>query len=473
MLIRNLVLIAMFIAVPVGCGEISNVDSANSKPTVASEGSGLPSSGQVLVGNQSTDALDRVAVNIKSLTETVDDIADALPTASLDQAAMDDDSGPVKSPIRDWKPNKDRFGHLSSGRDGGPGGWRRPHPGVFIWGAIEEQPGRYDWKRPDRLIQAMQKDKVGILITLWPFADWDQRECHDKNKALNPMFAEMGKSVYPPCDYSAYSNWVRAVVERYDGDGSNDMPGLSYPIRHWEIGNEPEMQRPPMVFFQGNSDDYLKILEVSSAAVRRSDPSANVLLGGQAGMQKEMAEFWEPILVQASNQNLFDIGNIHSITSSDTFFSQKYREFLNSHGYEAKPFWITEVEINSSPRRQRSVLELELLPFTGSVTSFLNGAEKIIIAGAAYGGPRIPEEVRNSWEVVVRAIGNFETVVRISETSALFSNSDGTKVYALWGGATLPKEVFGNVKVTAYDGAEQVMDAKLVTSDTPVFVYIE
>ena len=47
------------------------------------------------------------------------------------------------------------------------------------------------------------------------------------------------------------------VVERYDGDGLDDMPGFEYPIRHWEIGNEPDVQSPSHTLFQGNSEAYL------------------------------------------------------------------------------------------------------------------------------------------------------------------------------------------------------------------------
>jgi hypothetical protein len=37
---------------------------------------------------------------------------------------------------------------------------------------------------------------------------------------------------------SQYSDFVRHVVERYDGDGIDDMPGLRRPVRYFEIGNE-------------------------------------------------------------------------------------------------------------------------------------------------------------------------------------------------------------------------------------------
>ncbi|MBI5367041.1 MAG: hypothetical protein HZA54_08385 [Planctomycetes bacterium] len=38
----------------------------------------------------------------------------------------------------------------------------------------------------------------------------------------------------------AHLTFVRAAVERYGGDGVDDMPGLRVPIRPWQVENEPE-----------------------------------------------------------------------------------------------------------------------------------------------------------------------------------------------------------------------------------------
>jgi hypothetical protein len=44
---------------------------------------------------------------------------------------------------------------------------------------------------------------------------------------------------YLPVDTPAYQAFVRATIERYDGDGLSDMPGLVTPIRYWQVDNEP------------------------------------------------------------------------------------------------------------------------------------------------------------------------------------------------------------------------------------------
>jgi hypothetical protein len=48
---------------------------------------------------------------------------------------------------------------------------------------------------------------------------------------------------YTPVDTVKYIAFVKATVERYDGDGTNDMPGLQNPIKHWQVGNEPSVVR--------------------------------------------------------------------------------------------------------------------------------------------------------------------------------------------------------------------------------------
>ncbi|HJM88191.1 MAG TPA: hypothetical protein QF624_01030 [Dehalococcoidia bacterium] len=316
----------------------------------------------------------------------------------------------------------------------------------------------------------MQQDRVAVITTLWPFANWDQETCHGDQPKAKPTFPELGDSLYAPCDIGAYTAWLEATVERYDGDGVNDMPGLEYPMRHWEVANEPEMQEPGLTFFQGDSAAYLELLRESHRAIKAADPLSVVLLGGQAGMFDSMVEYWEPVLQGA--HEFFDVGNIHSISSSNTFFSAEYRAFLDRHGHQEKPFWVTEALIGERSLRGGSEEELAQIAFTGSVVAFVNGAEIVIIAGAAYDRPKVSQKVRETWEVVISTIGNFESITGLTENSSRFDMPDGTTVYAIWGGAGLPAEVTGTVLTRLYDGSETTLDASLVTAEIPTFVLI-
>jgi hypothetical protein len=44
-----------------------------------------------------------------------------------------------------------------------------------------------------------------------------------------------------------YQRCIAAVVERYDRDGRNDMPGLKFPVRYYEIGSEFSSYEPEPV----------------------------------------------------------------------------------------------------------------------------------------------------------------------------------------------------------------------------------
>ncbi|HID44067.1 MAG TPA: hypothetical protein EYP30_09930, partial [Archaeoglobaceae archaeon] len=73
----------------------------------------------------------------------------------------------------------------------------------------------------------------------------------------------IAKSQCNPCNMTDYKNFIRRLVERYDGDGIDDMPSLEIPIKYWEILNEPEMNEPHLTFYKGTPDRYVEILKAS------------------------------------------------------------------------------------------------------------------------------------------------------------------------------------------------------------------
>ncbi len=72
---------------------------------------------------------------------------------------------------------------------------------------------------------------------------------------------------YPPRDYREWTDYVAAVVSRYAGD-----------IHHWEIWNEPDLTE----FWNGTPEQYAQLLAVTYTTTKHIDPSATVVLGGQA-----------------------------------------------------------------------------------------------------------------------------------------------------------------------------------------------
>jgi len=361
---------------------------------------------------------------------------------------------------------------LGDSAPGFAGGWIRPHAGRFIWGLVEPLESQYDWRFTDSGVRDWQRDRVAVLVTIWPFASWDQDACHaDQSRAIN-AFPEMGQRLYSPCDSQAYVAWLGGVVERYDGDGADDMPGLEYPIRHWEVLNEPEMQGPELTFFQEDSAAYLELLKLSYTTIKGADPSAVVLSGGQAGMQSEFVDYWQPVLEGGGSH--FDVGNVHSIGSDEEFFAPDYRAFLDSLGYDAKPFWVTEALVGVPPGgAPLSEDGLAKITLTGYASALAAGAQVILNVGAhdPTGGPGQASE--ETFQLLARTVGDFTSATNLADNAVRFDMPDGRTVFALWDGASLPQDVTGEVNVITYSGEESTNDAGAVASTVPVLVVVQ
>jgi hypothetical protein len=282
----------------------------------------------------------------------------------------------------------------------------------------------------------------------------------------------MGQRLYSPCDSQAYVAWLGGVVERYDGDGADDMPGLEYPIRHWEVLNEPEMQGPELTFFQEDSAAYLELLKLSYTTIKGADPSAVVLSGGQAGMQSEFVDYWQPVLEGGGSH--FDVGNVHSIGSDEEFFAPDYRAFLDSLGYDAKPFWVTEALVGVPPGgAPLSEDGLAKITLTGYASALAAGAQVILNVGAhdPTGGPGQASE--ETFQLLARTVGDFTSATNLADNAVRFDMPDGRTVFALWDGASLPQDVTGEVNVITYSGEESTNDAGAVASTVPVLVVVQ
>jgi len=354
------------------------------------------------------------------------------------------------------------------------GGWVRPHPGPFIWGLVERDPGDYNWREPDLTVRRLQGQQLAILVTVWPFASWDQKACHTAQARASGAFREFGNLLYMPCDLDAYLAWITAAVERYDGDGVDDMPGLAYPIRHWEILNEPEMQGPELCFFQETPSVYAELLASSYDAVKAADPTAVVLPAGQSGMHWEATDYWRPILVDPKVR--FDLANVHSIRCSDiqedgAFWAAEYTQFLVTSGRGGTPYWITEAQVGridqeGSSEEDRDARDL----FIGTVVAFGEGAD--VIFHVLANDPRGEKDQRalETFNLLGRTIGEFESAERMTSSSVRFAMRDGHQVYALWDDAKLPDEVSDVVKVSTYLGEDYSTDARGVAATVPLLV---
>ncbi|MEC8970046.1 MAG: hypothetical protein VX808_02755 [Actinomycetota bacterium] len=325
----------------------------------------------------------------------------------------------------------------------------------------------------DLHVKRWQADRLAIIGTIWPFVDWDQQSCHGSDPEVRPVLWELPTRLFAPCDDEAFVAWLSDVVERYNGDGIDDMPDLAYPIRHWEVANEPAMQGGHGHFFQGSSADYLTMLRLASDAIRAADPEAVVLTGGQAGMQTDFVDFWRPVLESAGNT--FDVGNIHSIGSDQSFFSADYRGFLDETGHSDKGFWVTEALVPTAPEPGEMAPTRDQLAqntMTGFVTALADGASRIFNVGPhdPTGGPGPESDA--AYLLLARTVSDFTSATWTSNSSVRFDMPDGRVVHVLWNGANLPASIAGAIETVSYDGTSDSTDAATFTADVPTLVTI-
>lgn len=268
---------------------------------------------------------------------------------------------------------ENKFGFLSGAPEEGRrikeygGKWARPHPGPFLWDAMQKsKDSEISFNKTDKLVKDFQKEEVGLLITLWPFADWDQKQrdnASDYQVSDNDEFLPKGglfgerMDYLPryrgnPVDWTAYEKWIKAVVERYDGDGQNDMPGLKMPIKYWEVMNEPDLTPPEefgedarLQFYTQDGKAYGELLIKTSKYIKDEDPDAQVLIAGAAGGNDRFLSFYKDVFSNTEAVKAFDIGNVHCISNDnyESFNVEPYKAFLESFAID-KPIWVTEAE---------------------------------------------------------------------------------------------------------------------------------
>ena len=318
--------------------------------------------------------------------------------------------------ISKWAVADSRFGDLTELRDermrGKDNQWVRPHPGPFIWNGIEREKGVFSWEAADKYVVYAQEHNQKTIATIWPHANWEQKSCKRK-KARSPFGGKFTKYLSKPCSMEDYKNFLIKLVDRYDGDGKNDMPGLTKPIIHWQIMNEPEFK----MFFKGTEDDFVEIFNFSSKLIKSKQKDAVIIMAGAAGMFPENKKYWRSALPKIKDH--FDIAAIHHITPPDgkcdkEFWVDEFSSLLKSLNIK-KPIWVTEAMIGKC-----KVL-------SSYINAFVNGAEIIIDVGVNAPGMKMSKRSRKKLNEFIEKIDGFKSVKLVSEKQAEFIMKDDSK----------------------------------------------
>ena len=258
--------------------------------------------------------------------------------------------------------------------------WLSLQPHV-LWMAIEREPGIYDWSALDEEVRALQALDLDITMVLSPLinAFGELREELVDAIAQYPSFIHFMRQgvgreyrLHPQEEtLPLWRAFVRAAVDRYDGDGANDMPDLRYQVRSWHVVEEYPTPSIP------DERVYVDLLEQAYEIIHDECPEARVILAGLAGNYAHwfayMGGFIEDPLAGAVNGELlsreemnespvwsfrkaryewlvenafdsFDVMDLHAYIPVESFLEGEiaYLNDLMSRFGERKPIWIIE-----------------------------------------------------------------------------------------------------------------------------------
>jgi hypothetical protein len=296
--------------------------------------------------------------------------------------------------------------------------WLRPNFGDFVWGEMQKsKDDPINFTATDKVVGEAKKHGLSLVVTLFPYADWDQAgdsKCKVlTNDKMLPRekgnFKISGLPYYRcnPHDWDLYEKWLTAVVKRYEKD-----------ILYFEIDNEPDLTRdfnqPGMVFYLDTPENYAKLLQISYTTIKNANSKAQILIAAPAGSQSQFQGFWAEVFSTPQISNSFDIGNIHSLSAPDQNENSPISvsaEDLNVTFYKnllakyniTKTIWVTEAENIQGNDVQDNVKRLSV-----SVTNALkNGAEKIFFTGASFSD----DPMKYTSEILISEKSYYKTII--------------------------------------------------------------
>ncbi len=139
---------------------------------------------------------------------------------------------------------------------------------TVYWRYREPAKGDFKWNAMDNKIKVLQGLGIDVFLTFQCDAPWGT-EATDLTAANRP-----------PRDMNDWSDFVAHVVQRYNKDGVDDMPGLLRPVKYYQFINEWPSPQNNYGGWTGTIDQLIDLLNASYDAVKGNDPEATVVLGG-------------------------------------------------------------------------------------------------------------------------------------------------------------------------------------------------
>lgn len=356
------------------------------------------------------------------------------------------------------------------------------------WGMIETAQGQYNFSLMDVLIQNYQTYGVDYVGVAMPFASWDLASRPPVAQVCKHFFTEDYKYLAAAgkmdryVNLDAFATMLQTTVERYDGDGVNDMAGLTRPVKYWQLQNEPEGADCGQ--FRNDVASFVEFMKRGYSAVKAACADCKVMNGG-AGLvdkTKNGGNFWWDY-ASLGGKAYLDIIALHFNDGKSpgvqdvALFETALANIKDALGAD-KPIWMTEfgVVVDVPPGGFVSLSETQAASWymrfyaaglNGGVKRFFSDAQSFISTQSGNSATLLLPYYTN--KLMEAKLGNFSTSAKLAAGQYRFT-VNGSPVYVLWTG--VPAELSGTV--TAYDmyGTESTSDAASLkpTQDQPLIV---
>ncbi len=203
--------------------------------------------------------------------------------------------------------------------------WGSPAGGLIK--GINDVQGEYDWTRPDKQFENVEKYGFkGVIANFFNTPKWAVAPEY-RNIPGNTIAGPWIYNCYPPEDMKYLEDFCTEIVKRYKDRN----------VTMWEFWNEPQMGKT--AFWYGTPAEYSEMQKAAYKAIKKADPNAVVTMGSQ-GIQQSYYSFYEELIKDPEFYASFDVLPIHARYFPNTQFkaiSEKLglepKPYINSEGY--------------------------------------------------------------------------------------------------------------------------------------------
>ena len=212
------------------------------------------------------------------------------------------------------------------------------------WGSIQpNSPNEFNWGGLDATVEAAAREGVRVMPTLYATPTWVSRR-------------STNLPVRSASQVDSWRRFVAAAAARYGRNGDfwtdPELPGSSLPrvaVFRWQLWNEPNFR-----YFatKVNPNEYAQLVQAGSAAIRKKDPKAEIVLAGLFGRPKgppSKARDATTYLKQFSrkvNKSSFDSIALHPYAANTKRLKQIMKGFRKAavkSGLKKKKIYVTEI----------------------------------------------------------------------------------------------------------------------------------